>query len=80
MRTLAIDAAKQLGFDVSIRPIEESELATADEIWVTSSGRVLASCVSLNGKVFGAGKPAKMACAVINCMRLAVENLLVKTP
>ena len=80
MRTLAIDAAKQLGFEVSIRPIEESELATADEIWVTSSGRVLASCVSLNGKVFGTGKPAKMACAVINGMRLAVENLLVKTP
>ncbi|MSR34915.1 MAG: D-amino acid aminotransferase [Phycisphaerales bacterium] len=80
MRTLAMDAAKQLGFEVSIRPIEESELATADEIWVTGSSRVLASCVALNGKVFGSGKPAKMACAVINGMRLAVENLLVKTP
>jgi len=80
MRTLAMDAARKLGFEVSIRPIEEAELATADEIWVTGSGRVLASCVSLNGKVFGGGKPAKMACAVINSMRLAVENLLVKTP
>lgn len=80
MRTLAMDAAKQLGFDMCIRPIQESELATADEIWVTSSGRVLASCVSLNGKVFGSGKPAKVACAVVNSMRLAVQNLLVKTP
>ncbi len=79
MRTLAMDATKQLGFDMSIRPIQESELATADEIWVTSSGRVLASCVALNGKVFGHGTPSKMACSVINSMRLAMENLLVKS-
>ena len=80
MRTLAMDAARKLGLEVSIRPIEEAELATANEIWVTGSGRVLASCVALNGKVFGGGQPAKMACAVINGMRLAVENLLAKTP
>ncbi|MCE9620662.1 MAG: aminotransferase class IV [Planctomycetes bacterium] len=80
MRTLAIDAARQIGLKVAIRPVMEAELAAADEIWITSSRRVLAGCVALNGAPFGGGRPAKLGDDVVRAMRRAVENLLVKIP
>ncbi len=79
MRTLAIDAARQVGLAVAVRPVRERELAAADEIWITGSRRVLSSCVALDGRPFGGGSPGPKAVSVIASMRRMVGDLLVKT-
>ncbi|MDH5612637.1 MAG: D-amino acid aminotransferase [Gammaproteobacteria bacterium] len=49
-RDLVIDLAKENGIDCEIRPVAETELESADEIWLTSSTREIAPVVRLNGK------------------------------
>lgn len=53
--------AEQHGVRVDVRPIALSELKTADEIWLSSSGRDVLAIVSLDGAMVGveanAGKP-----------------------
>jgi D-alanine transaminase len=41
-----------------IRPVAESELRSAEEIWVTSSSREVLAITTLDGKPVGAGKNA----------------------
>lgn len=52
--------AGQHGVSVDVRPIAESELRTADEIWLCSSGREVLAIVSLDGTSVGSGKPGPM--------------------
>ena len=56
--------AQQHGVNVDVRPVAASELKTADEIWLCSSGRELLAIVSLDGAAVGAaasaGKPGPM--------------------
>ena len=52
--------AQQHGVNVDVRPITASELATADEIWLCSSGREVLAIVSLDGAVVGSGKPGPL--------------------
>ena len=49
-RDLVIELAQENGIECEIRPIAESELATADEIWLTSSTREIAPVIRLNGQ------------------------------
>jgi D-alanine transaminase len=53
--------AQQHGVNVDVRPVAASELKTADEIWLCSSGRELLAIASLDGAAVGpeasAGKP-----------------------
>ena len=48
------------GVNVEVRPIAESELRAADEIWLCSSGRDVLAIVSLDGAAVGSGKPGPM--------------------
>src|SRR6266849_3000231 len=41
-----------------VRPVAESELRSADEIWVTSSSREVLAITTLDGKPVGSGKNA----------------------
>src|SRR5262245_1004397 len=40
-----------------VRPVKESELRSADEVWVTSSSREVLPITSLDGKPVGSGRP-----------------------
>ncbi len=52
--------AQQHGVKVDVRPIAASELVTADEIWLSSSGREVLAIVSLDGACVGTGRPGPM--------------------
>ena len=43
---------------IDVRPIEEAELRTADEIWLTSSGKEVLGVVTLDGQPVGHGEQA----------------------
>ena len=47
-----------------VRPVEESELRSADEIWVTSSSREVLPITSLDGRPVGPGKPGPVGSRV----------------
>ena len=40
-----------------VRPVKESELRSADEVWVTSSSREVLPITTLDGKQVGSGRP-----------------------
>lgn len=52
--------AEQHGVRVEVRPIAEQELRTADEIWLSSSGRELLAITSLDRAAVGNGRPGPM--------------------
>ena len=49
-RDLVLDLAKENGITCEIRQIAETELDTADEIWLTSSTREIVPVIRINGK------------------------------
>jgi len=54
-RDLVIEIAENDGIIVEQREINENELYTADEIWMTSSTREIAPVISLNGNTVNSG-------------------------
>ena len=40
-----------------VRPVTESELRSAEEVWITSSSREVLAITTLDGKLVGSGKP-----------------------
>ena len=52
--------AQQHGVKVDVRPVAASELTSADEIWLSSSGREVLAIVSLDGASIGSGRPGPM--------------------
>jgi len=59
-RDLVIEIAENNSILVEQREIEEAELYTADEIWMTSSTREIAPVINLNGKAVSAGVAGPM--------------------
>jgi D-alanine transaminase len=51
------DLAREHGLALELRPVTEAELRTADELWLSSSGREVLPITSLDGKPVGAGTP-----------------------
>jgi len=47
-----------------VRPVRESELRSADEVWVTSSSREVLPITTLDGKPVGPGKPGPVGLRV----------------
>jgi D-alanine transaminase len=47
-----------------VRPVKESELRSADEVWVTSSSREVLPITTLDGKPVGSGKPGPVGARV----------------
>ena len=52
--------AQEHGVKVDVRPVAASELTTADEIWLSSSGREVLAIVSIDGEEIGTGEPGPM--------------------
>ena len=59
-----IDLARGAGLPLTLRPIAESEVWTADELWLSSSSKEVVAITTLDGKPVGAaahaGKPGPM--------------------
>jgi branched-chain amino acid aminotransferase len=60
-RSHIIDLACTLGLSCAIRPVELASLATAREVFLTSSVREVMSVVRVDGSAIGAGVPGDVA-------------------
>jgi len=56
-RDLVVEQAHEHGLTVKEANIEQTELETADEIWLTSSTKEILPVTKLNGQPVGGGKP-----------------------
>ncbi|GAB6044381.1 hypothetical protein JCM17961_50710 [Endothiovibrio diazotrophicus] len=56
-RDLVLELVRAEGVANEEREVAEAELATADELWITSSIKEIAPITSLNGTPVGDGKP-----------------------
>jgi D-alanine transaminase len=54
---VVLELAARAGLPVEVRPVTESELRAADEIWVTSATREVLAVSMLDGKAVGNGTP-----------------------
>jgi D-alanine transaminase len=54
---VALELAKEGGLPLTIRPVRESEVWSADEIWISSSTREVIAVTTLDGKPVGNGLP-----------------------
>jgi D-alanine transaminase len=59
-RDLVIEIAKNNAIVVEERDIQQAELSTAEEIWMTSSTREIAPVIKLNGEIVGSGAAGEM--------------------
>jgi D-alanine transaminase len=52
--------AKEHGLTLELRPVSEAEVRSADELWLSSSGREVLPITTLDGRPVGAGVPGPM--------------------
>jgi D-alanine transaminase len=57
---LLVRLAGEGAIKLDVRPIPESEVRGADEIWLTSSTKEVLAVTSLDGKPVGGGKPGAL--------------------
>jgi D-alanine transaminase len=57
---LVLDLAREHGLPVEVRPIAASELAAADELWLSSSTKEVLPITKLDGRPVGNGRPGPM--------------------
>jgi len=57
---LLVRLAKDGAVDLEVRRISESELRSADEIWLSSSSKEVLAVTKLDGKPVGTGKPGPL--------------------
>ncbi|MCX8115433.1 MAG: D-amino acid aminotransferase [Burkholderiaceae bacterium] len=55
-----LDIARAHGVEVEVRPVAESEVRTADELWLSSSGREVLPVTRLDGEPIGDGAPGPL--------------------
>jgi D-alanine transaminase len=55
-----LDIALARGIEVEVRPVDESEVRTADELWLSSSGREILPVTRLDGEPIGDGAPGPL--------------------
>ncbi len=68
-RDLIVELAAQGDFQCQEKAISETELAAADEIWVTSSTREIVPVIELNDKPVGDGNIGSMWYTVAKCFQ-----------
>jgi D-alanine transaminase len=54
------DLAKQHDLPLELRPVSEAELRSADELWLSSSGREVLPITTLDGQPVGEGRPGPL--------------------
>lgn len=68
-RDLILELARQQQMPVTERPLMESELASAKEIWLSSSTKEILPVCKVNDQVIGTGKPGPVFKAMIQHYR-----------
>ena len=63
-RDTVLTLAKELGYPVSVRPIDRTELFIADELFFCGTGAQVAPCVKVDGRPVGSGTIGPIAKAV----------------
>ncbi|HET7763645.1 MAG TPA: D-amino acid aminotransferase [Burkholderiales bacterium] len=61
---VVLEILRSNGILHEVRPVKESELRSADEVWVTSSSREVLPITTLDGKPVGPGKPGPVGLRV----------------
>jgi D-alanine transaminase len=54
------DLARQHDLPLELRPVSEAELRSADELWLSSSGREVLPITNLDGRPVGEGRPGPL--------------------
>lgn len=57
---VVVEIARDAGLPLELRDVPETEVRSADEVWVTSSSKEILAIVSLDGKPVGDGRPGLM--------------------
>jgi D-alanine transaminase len=55
-----LDIARAHGVEVEVRPVDESEVRAADELWLSSSGREVLAIAQLDGNAIADGVPGPL--------------------
>jgi branched-chain amino acid aminotransferase len=63
-RDTVLTLAKELGYPVSVRPIDRTELFVADELFFCGTGAQVAPCVRVDGRSVGGGTVGPIAKAI----------------
>ena len=79
-RSRVLDLARELGYPVEECAVSESELARAEEIWLTSSTREILPVTRLNDRVVGTGHPGPVWKALHAAYQAAKPGALVSEP
>lgn len=54
---VVLELARKAGMPVDVRPVKETEVREADELWLTSATREVLAISTLDGKPVGGGEP-----------------------
>jgi D-alanine transaminase len=57
---VVLELAEACRIPVELRPIPESEVRSADELWITSSTKEVLAVVTLDGRPVGSGRPGEV--------------------
>jgi branched-chain amino acid aminotransferase len=68
-RGFVLEAARELGLDVSERPLSVQELALSDEVFISSSIRELVPVVNVDGVAVATGKPGPLTLELLRVFR-----------
>jgi branched-chain amino acid aminotransferase len=75
-RGVVLDLAREAGMDVVEGLIDVSEIAAADEMFLTSSTREVVPITRVDGKPVGKGQPGPVTKQLLESYRAAVQRLM----
>ncbi len=73
-RIMVLEAARKSGVSVEIRPIGVEELPRADEVFITSSRKIVAAIVALDGAPLGDGSPGPVTTSMFEACRMEIAR------
>jgi branched-subunit amino acid aminotransferase/4-amino-4-deoxychorismate lyase len=73
-RKVALQVAEELGLSVSLRALRVDELASVDELFVSSSIRELLPVVSVDGRPIASGVPGPITQRLLSAFRQHVRR------
>ena len=77
-RGVVLDIARQKGLEIVEGFFDITEIARADEMFLTSSTREIVPITRANGSVIGNGKPGPVTLILLNAYRAAVKQLILE--
>ncbi len=75
-RSFLLQVAAELGLEVELRPVPVGDLASADEVFVSSSIRELLPVVRVDGRAVGVGSPGPVTLRLYRGFREKVREVM----